>query len=349
LAGGAVAGGYVLRTHDEPRPAPSSLTTDQSVAWLASAIERGQLDNASEKYEMAGTLAQQAGDPVHASIARSTGALVLALRGHLAAARAHLAEADATKGKDPVALAYADMASAAIGVAAGELDVALRASSRCASAFAPVIPELAAMCYELRGTAATARGDVAIARAALEQGLAIVGRIESAPRETTLRLALAALDLDAGQYDQVVTDVTARQAEAAARGAVGPEAHAWILLSRAHIALAATQQALEDLGHVRADSLEPFQARIEHGIALGEVDALLGDPDEGWRLLGAARGEAQREGFPGLVLAARLARVEVLIATSAADASAEQQALIADARGHGYGRIAHLAETAGQR
>ena len=353
LVAGAVVGGYALKVHDDdPKPLatfdPKTLTNDRGVEWLSAAIERGQLDDAAEKYDMAGALAAQGGDPVRSSIARSTGALVLALRGKLDAARAHLRDADAAKGNDATAIAFADMASAAVSFAAGDLAVALRASSRCATELA-AIPELAAMCHELHGRAAADRGDVTTARAAYADGLAIAKRIESEPRTITLQIAVAALDLDEGKHEEVVTAATTLQTTAATRGAVGPEVHAWILLARAHIAQAATQKALEDLQHVRSDAIEPFQARIEQRIALGEVNLLLGDPEEGWKQLDAARTEAETAGCPGLVLAARLARLEVLTATSAPDAAAEQRSLVADARAKGYGRIAHLAETVAQR
>src|SRR5258706_10372390 len=178
------------------------------------------------------------------------------------------------------------------------------------------------MCHELHGRAATDRGDVATARAAYADGLAIAKRIESEPRAITLQIAIAALDLDEGKNEEVVTAATTLQTTAAARGAVGPEVHAWILLARAHIAQAATQKALEDLQHVRSDAIEPFQARIEQRIALGEVNLLLGDPEEGWKQLDAARTEPETAGCPGLVLAARLAPLEVLPPTSAPDPAA---------------------------
>jgi tetratricopeptide (TPR) repeat protein len=353
LVASAVTGGYVLRTRDEQHTSivmdPNAPNADRAIEWLGTAIERGQLDDAIEKYDMAGALARQTGDGVRASIARSTGALVLAMRGRLDDARAHLREAEASKGNDATAAAYADMASAAIALSAGDLDIARRTSSRCASAFAPTLPELAALCHELRGKAAAERGDAASARRAFEEGLAIAQRIGNEPRVMTLRLALAALDLDEGKHEAVIAAATELQAAAAKRGAVGPEIHAWILLSRAHIAQAATQRALDDLEHVRPEAIEPFQTRLEQRIAFGHAYVLLGDPDEGWPDLDAARAEAEKQGFPGLVLAARLARVEALTETSAPEAATEQRALVADARAKGYERIAHLAETVGQR
>ncbi|MBV8760187.1 MAG: serine/threonine protein kinase [Deltaproteobacteria bacterium] len=350
---GAVVGGYALRTHDEvkePKPIavdPATLGDQRDVAWLSTAIERGQLDDAAEKYEMAAQLAQSAGAQPRASISHSAGALVLALRGKLPEARKHLAAADAAKGTDATAAAYLDMATAAVSLATGALDDAGVRSARCAKAFATISPELAATCDELAGNAAADAGNLAAARAAYSDGLAIAKPGEA--RALTLHLALASLDLDAQKVDDVVAAATSLQAEAASRDAVGPEAQAWTLLARAHLAQAATQKALEDLEHVKPDKIEPFRLSIEERIAHGEVLALLDQPDDGLAELDAARADAEKHGFPGLVLAARLARVEVRTATSAPDAAAEQKQLVRDARSAGYDRIADLAENVGQR
>jgi len=347
----AVGGGYALRSRDEPkRPPiaafdPKTLTTDRGIAWLLSTIDRGQLDDASEKYAMAAALTQQ---PAQTSIAWSTGTLVLVLRGHLGQARPHLRDAVANQGQDPIALAYADLATAALMFASGDLERALNHSAGCTKRFAPAIPELAALCFELHGDAAAAHGDPVAARRAYADGLAIGKRATGDHRTLSIELALAALELDDGKAEGVATKVAALQAAAAERGAA-IEAKAWILLARAHLALAASQQALEDLGHVKPGSIEPFQIRIEHQIVSGQTYALLGDPDEGLARLEAARAEADRQGFSGLALAARLARVEVMVTLSMPDAAGERRALVQDARARGHRRIAQLAETIEER
>ena len=348
IVAGAVVGGYALRSHDEPvvpRPVvdPATLSDDRDVAWLSAAIERGQLDDAAEKYAMAAQLAQGAGAQGRASIAHAAGAYVLALRGKLPEARKELAAAG--QSSDATAAAYLDMATAAVSLASGALDDASVRSVRCAKAFATTNPELAATCDELAGNAAADSGNLPSARAAYTDGLAIAKA--SAARQLTLHLALASLDLDAQKYDDVVAAATALQADAASRDADGPEAQAWTLLARAHLAQAATQKALEDLEHVH--KIEPFRLAIEERIAHGEVLALLGQPDDGLAELDAALADADKHGFPGLVLAARLARVEVHTATGAADAASEQKQLVRDARAGGYDRIADLAENASER
>ena len=150
-------------------------------------------------------------------------------------------------------------------------------------------------------------------------------RMRAIARALSLKLALASLDLDAQKYDDVVAAATALQSEAASRDAVGPESQAWTLLARAHLAQAATQKALEDARARQARGIEPFALAIEQRIAHGEVLALLDQPDDGLKELDDARADADKRGFPGLVLAARLARLEVLTATSSSEAAAEAE------------------------
>jgi predicted negative regulator of RcsB-dependent stress response len=359
LVGGAVVGGYALRTHDEElaRPPlgafdPKTLTNERSVEWFTAAVERDQLDDAVEKYDLAGALARQNAQAQQASVAASAGALVLALRGHLEPARAHLKDAEAQKGQDPLALAYVDLATAAIAATAGDLEPALARSDECAREFTGKVPELAAMCFQLHGDVVNDRGDRVLARKAYEQGRALVEHGESEPRLLAIKLALVELDLDdGGTLDTVIATATALQTTA--ETTLGPTssvaARAAILLARAHVAQAATQQALADLEHIKPDTIQAFDLQVQARIARGQVFALLGDPDEGFKQLDAARGDAEAQGCLGLVLAARLGRVEVMSALASPGADQEQRALIGEARKHGFGRIAHLAETVAQR
>jgi len=350
LVGGAVVGGYALRTSDPPpkqKPIAAfdakSLTNERGTAWLLTTIERGQLDDAAEKYEMASALAQE--QPAQAAIASSCGALVLALRGHLAEARTKLEKA--VPGADPVAKAYVDLATAAISLGAGKLDAAIEKGAACATSFAGSVPALAALCAELRGDATAAKGDTAKARAIYSAALAKAK--QGGDRTLGLELGLVALDLDDVKPEAAAATAATLQTTANELGASGPEARAWILLARAHLAEAASQQALDDLGHIRPATIEPFRIRIEHAIANGQSIALLGDPDEGFGKIDAAANEAEAQGFPGLALAARLARMEVMVTLGQPDAAAQRAALIKDARAQGYLRIVKLAMTIEQR
>ncbi|HUJ58574.1 MAG TPA: hypothetical protein VLX92_08780, partial [Kofleriaceae bacterium] len=250
-------------------------------------------------------------------------------------------------GADPTALAYADLAAAAIAWASGDLHAAHDRAERCAGALAPTVPTLAATCDELSGDASAAMNDGAAARAAYERGLQLAKQSDSAEAATSLGLALAELDLHDGKLDQAAAEAGALEAQAAERGATSPEARAWVLVARVHVEQAASQQALDDLGHVKPETIEPLEVRLEHQLALGHVNVLLGDPD-GMSQIDSARDEAERQGFPGLVLAARLAHLEAATATGD-DVSRAQRELATDARAHGYALIAHLAETVADR
>jgi predicted negative regulator of RcsB-dependent stress response len=354
LVAGAVVGGYALRSSDPPPKRapivafdPKSLTNERGVAWLLATIERGQLDDASEKYTMAAALSQEAAAPAQTAIAWASGSLVLALRGRLEEARTKLGDAVAAQGADPTAKAYVDLATTALDLASGKLDAALEHGAACTTGFTPAVPPLAALCAELRGDAAAAKGDVAGARTIYSEALAKAKK--GGDRTLTLELALAALDLDEVKPEATVATATALQTTANELGASAPEARAWILLARAHLAEAGSQQALDDLGHVKAATIEPFQIRIEHQIATGQSYALLGDPGEGLTRIDAARKEAETAGFPGLALAARLARMEVMITLAQPEVAAQRAALIKDARAQGYIRIVKLAMTIEQR
>ena len=353
LAGAAVVGGYALRTRDEPvKPPPTiggsaggfdpkTLSGDRGVAWLATAIERGQLDDALEKYAMAGSLAQQSGAGIQASVAWSAAALLDALRGHLDTARKQLHDAEANKGKDPIAIAYADLAASAVAFAGGELEPALAKSAACAAEFRDSVAELAATCFEIHGRAAANRGDFASARTAYSDGLAL-----HANGALTLELAEAELDLDEDKLDAALRNATELQAKAV--NAPSSEVQAWVLVARTHLAQAATQAALDDLGHVKPDAIEPIAIRLGHRITHGEATALLGD-DSGYAEIETARSEAESAGYVELVLLARLAKLGAATALGAPDAAEQQTSLAADARKHGFVRIAQQAETVSQR
>ena len=348
LTATAVVGGYVLRSSDGAKRTaipdfdPKALTTERGAAWLVAMIDGGHLDAAFDKYAMAATLAEHGPER---SIAWSAGTVALVLRGRLDEARTHVADAIASQGHDPLAAAYVALANAALLRASGQLGRAVDQSASCARGFAKTAPALAAMCFELQGGAAAERGDAAAARKAFRDGLATRGDVEL----PTLQLALAALDLDDGKAEAAATGASAAEAAAAELGAVGPVAAGWILVARAHLAQAASQQALADLGHVKPASLESFELRSAHQIASGQTYAFLGDPDEGLGRIEAARADASAHGFPGLALAARLAHVEVAITLAMPGAVAQRDALIGDARGAGYLRIAHLAGSIEQR
>ncbi|HET9993477.1 MAG TPA: serine/threonine-protein kinase, partial [Kofleriaceae bacterium] len=288
LVGGAVVGGYALRTHDDelqqtrlplPNLDPKLLTIDHNVGWFSTAVERDQLAEAAEKYDMAGALARDNAQPAAASIAWSSGALVLALQGDLDQARAHLKDADASKGSDPNAIAYSDLANAAILRMAGDFESAIARATECEQGFATT-PELAALCAQLHGEAVAERGDRVLARQALAHGLALALAAHSEVRALAIKLDLLVLELDeGGKLDDIVTRATALQADADRLGGTTPAIRAAIVLARAHVAQAETQQAIADLDRVKPEAIQDFDAKTHANIALFEAQALLGDDD----------------------------------------------------------------------
>jgi len=354
LVGGAVIGGYALRTHDDEHAAlplpnldPKLLSIDHNVGWFSTAVERDQLAEATEKYDMAAALARDNQQPAAASIGWSSGALVLALQGDLEPARAHLKDAEASKGTDPNALAYADLANAAILRMAGDFEPAIQRATECEREFATT-PELAALCAQLHGEAVAERGDRVLARQAFDKGLALAGISEV--RALAIKLDLLVLDLDeGGKLDDIVARATALQADADRLGGTTPAIRAAIVLARAHVAQAETQQAIADLDRVKPDALQDFDAKTHASIALFEAQALLGD-DDALAKLDQTRATAEDRGCVALAFAARLGYVEAQLLTKPGDpATRDQKKLIADAKKHHFGRIAHLAETITQR
>ena len=352
LVTGAVVGGYVLRSREPSKQPPlaafdaKSLTNDKGTTWLLTMIERDRLDDAAEKYEMAAQLTKQGAQPQQTSVAESAQALVLALRGKLAAARTHFATAVKGQGADPIAVAYAHLAGAAIALESGDAPGARSHGASCASAFSATSPGLAALCYQIVGEAAAAADDVPGARAAFSDGRDLA---KSGPGALALEVTAAASNLTEDSLEATEKKLAELREAAADAGATRAEAAAWIRIARNHLAQAASQQALDDLGKVKVASLESFELRIEHQIVSGITYALLGDPDEGFERIEAARKEAEEQGAQGYVLEARIARVEVLIVLGRPEAEQERAALIKDARARGFPRIAKLAQMIDQR
>ncbi|MEJ7597039.1 MAG: serine/threonine-protein kinase [Kofleriaceae bacterium] len=351
VIGGAVVGGAVLsRSSDQPRPTPGvlevkDLSNTGATEWLASAMERGQLDDALEKYDMAAALKLQAGDRVQAAIARAIGAYTQVLRGELGGAQQRLREASATADRDPIALAYIDLATASRARATGELDVAVARGKACATAFT-MAPALAALCHQLRGEAEADRGNATAAARAYTSARELARNHPE--RALAIELAHADLLLDLGSDERAATEALALQAQADERGAVTGEALATVILARIKLRQGASSEAQELLERVKPATLQELRVKLLHAIAHGEALALQGDP-EGLDEIERARVEATKHEHAGLALEARLARLEVLSAEADTHLEAEQRALVADAEQRGYRRVTKLAQTVAQR
>ena len=356
VVGGAVAGGFALSRSKDPPATPArptvatrdtkDLSNTKATEWLASAMERGQLDDALEKYDMAAALKLQAGDRVQGSIALSLAAYTQVLRGDLEGAQQRLREAKTTASRDPMAVAYVDLATASRALAVGELDAAVTRSRACATAFEAKIPALAALCHQLHGDAEADRGGDSAAAKAYASARELARK--NPDRALTIELASAELQLDLGNDEKAATDALALQTQATERGAVTSEALATIILARVRLRQGESSTALELLERVKPATLQELRTRLLYAIAKAQALALQSDPD-GLEEIETARADAAKRGFAGLALEARLARLEVLFANDDAKLAAEQTDLVADAEKHGYGRVAKLARTVAQR
>ncbi len=359
VGAGAAASIAILDGRTEPKPAvvqpapvvvepaPTPIATenrDVDPSGITNALDHGRLDDATKKYEDDAKLTQ---DPVKAASARAVSALMLVLRGDIAAAEAKLKEADAAKGTDPAAVGYADMTAASIAWARGDLGSAITRSESCVKQLAPIAPVSASICHQIQGDALADRGDEAVARGAYAAGMALAEQAKDKNRIAELQLAIAQLELDAKQDDASLDTITKLQKDARRRGAVSCEAQAAVLASRIKLAKADPQGALDVFEDIDPDALQAYRTKMIANLTLGQLHGYRGEADEDG-VLGPDRidqviADAKKTGFVGLELEARLARVLVKVITGADDADAERAALVADAQAKSYGRIAKLA------
>lgn len=359
LAAAGVAAYVVVRaqdTHEKPTvvvpPPPTNvgeLTTDKGIAWLSSAIDRGQLGEAIEKYDLLTKLAEQAQQPAAATIAKAAGVYLRVLRADdLKAADALLAEAAKHSGGDAAAQPYIDLAESALALARGQLPAARDRSTTCASTFMPAAPVLAAMCHEIQGKALAALGKPDDAWHAFDQGLQLADAQHDEERLSTLRLAMAQLNLDKQSFPvaaEVAADVQDRCRD---RGALGCEIRASILLARVQLQKGPAQEALAYVSNLRPKAIESVPVGLEYEIALGQVHGELGETGEdgllGLDRIERARAQAEVKGLVGLVLEAKLARVRVLLIHATEGAEQEADDLVKQAREAKFERIATLVE-----
>ena len=160
----------------------------------------------------------------------------------------------------------------------------------------------AAMCHELRGDAAAERGDAAGRAHGVQRRARDREARERARRPIALELALAELDLDDGEHDDGRGHRRPRcRRPRPARGAIGPEAQAWIAArARAPRAGRDAEGARGSRAREAGRRSSRSSSRIEQRIAHGEVDRVARRSRRGLERTrrGARRGRA-RQGFPG--------------------------------------------------
>ncbi|MGE3769062.1 MAG: serine/threonine-protein kinase, partial [Kofleriaceae bacterium] len=286
---------------------PTTAERDLDPKALTEALDLGQLDNASRKFEDDALLIR---DPAKASAARSAAAFVLVLSGDVAEAEAKLKQAEASKGTDQRAIAYADMAAAALAWMRGDLSTAIDRSEHCVGALGATSPIVASICHQIRGDAEADRGDVAAARQAYAAGKALADEAKDAQRISELSLAVAQLEFDEKQDNVSLDSVTKLQKDARRRGAVSCEATAAVLASRIRLAKADPQGALDVFDEINPDVLQAYRTKMIARITLGQLFGYRGEADEegvvGLDRIAAVIADAKKRGLVGIELEARL-------------------------------------------
>ena len=191
-----------------PNLDPKLLSIDHNVGWFSTAVERDQLAEAAEKYDMAAALARDNAQPAAASIGWSSGRSCS--RCKASSIKRALISRMPRRARAPIRtrLAYADLANAAILRMAGDFEPAIARATECEHEFATT-PELAALCAQLHGEAVAERGDRVLARQAFEKGLALAEHQRGPLRSRSSSTSLV-LDLDeGGKLDDIVTRATA--------------------------------------------------------------------------------------------------------------------------------------------
>ncbi|HSD86944.1 MAG TPA: protein kinase [Kofleriaceae bacterium] len=325
------------------------LESMESLADLA--LERGQIDAAFQSYDTLGALRQQGGQRGPASRAIASAAYALALKGDLAGAEKRIRQAEKLSDQDPIGVPTIDLASGVLAWAKLDSEVALDRLDKCNARFASVLPASSALCQQLRGEIQADLGDAEAARKSFQDAQAIADKVGNAARSGEAQLGLAQLDLDeegpddkdAKIADKVVEQATAIQTAAAAHGAAGLEARAWITLARARLAQAESQKALEAIEKVGKQQL--LRVEVDRAVTEALTYNMMNDAFTARERLDAVKAIADKQGCVSLQLEARLALAQVL---PPEEGKAELDAVLRDAKARNLGRIVKRAQILAQ-
>jgi len=356
IAAGAAGTIVVLKSREsksaKPLPPPPAVVTvnvgnDESIAWLTSAIDRGQFSDAITKYNLAATPLVQT-EPARASVFEAAGAYMRVLKGDLKPAQTLLEAATLHAGTDATALAFVDLADAALRLARGDVAAAHERAERCGKQLVTTMPVMASICQQLAADASNAQFGGDGSRNAYKAALALVENLQEPERKSTLRLALAQLDLDNGDFQRAAGIAAEVQKECDDRNAIGCGVLARILVSR--VRNGEEQHALELLSTVKPATIEALPVKLAHQIALGEVQGILGAPGDdnvaGLDRIETARAAAEKQGFKVLELEARVARLRVQLTTDDPDAKGTYDDIVKLAKAAKLGRFTKLADAA---
>ena len=273
-------------------------------------LEMGDLTGARKTGEQALALGHEIGDPTEASLALMRLAMVLQAEGDLRGAEARCREALAVLQERGIR----DYASDAL-FQLGEL----REAGGDLAAARKHYEEAQAIRVGLRAAFAVAKGRVALAGLAMEEG-------HPHAAEPLLRPALEVF---------------------AAQKAADLEASAQAVLALSLLGGPRPGDAREALDRALAlsgRSLSPH-VRLTVAVTAARVEATEGRAEEALRRLDSALAEAVKLGLVGLQLELRLARGEIGIGSGRPDASGDLLALAREARARGFHLLARKAET----
>jgi ATP/maltotriose-dependent transcriptional regulator MalT len=325
----------------------TGLTADKGIAWLTSAIDRGQFVDAIEKCDLAAAPLEQS-DPARAAVFEAAGGYMRVLKGDLKPAQTLIEKATQHAGTDATALAFVDLADAALRLARGDLAAAHERADRCGKQLVATLPVMASICQQLAADAANAEFGGDGSRAGYKAALALVENLAEPERKSTLKLALAGLDLDNGELTRASTTAAAVQKECSDRNAIGCDVLARILMSR--VRDGEEERARVLLSEVKPSTIEAIPVKLAHDIALGEVLGILGTPGDdgvtGLDRIERARAEAEKQGYKLLEIEARLARLRVQLTTDDPQAKETYDDIVKLAKAAKLGRFTKLADAA---
>jgi tetratricopeptide (TPR) repeat protein len=199
------------------------------------------------------------------------------------------------------------------------------------------------------GNIARDKGDLGAARAKHEESLALRDEMGQKERAAENQVELARIAIEEGRASDA--EVLVRQAMSVFRaaGSLSEEAMGLSVLIQALLAqgkVADAQGALDRAGELSKRTLT-VHAQLRMAIGVARLNGALGRTTNAGKELALAVSDAQRAGFYGRQLEARLALGEIEMKSGATVAGrARLEALEAEARAKGYGLIARKANSA---
>jgi tetratricopeptide (TPR) repeat protein len=309
----------------------------------------GKLDQAEQFYRQAESHFRQAGDKGNTSTAISNIADILYLRGNLAgAAKGYQQSLDMAASDAPGADSYSEYRLADLELTRGEVK---KAHDRAAGAVQSVRPnqgDYASLSGALLvlGESLMYQGDLKGARQNYEEALAIRQKLGEADVVAENQESLAELLLEEGQPEKA--EPLLRQAISEfEKEKTDPDAcSAYILLSRALLAMGKTSESADAIHHALdfTKKLTDPALRLPAAIQNARVESAQGKPASARQQLQNAISTAQNLGSYTLACEARLALAEAEIKAGSTLGLKQASLLTSDAHAHGLELVAAKAQ-----